>query len=120
MKVIETVLFILFTDADSFTYSTTKPDVDDCKYILGRFCKRLVEEHTRSFGARAMADELKSYCKERLISVDTDAIIDILLQNHILVAYAPDAPAADLALAAKAAMFRQMGIEVSICGTYGG
>jgi hypothetical protein len=40
--------------------------------------------------------------------------------NHILVAYAPDAPGADLALAAKAAMFREMGIEVSICGTFGG
>ena len=40
--------------------------------------------------------------------------------NHVLVAYAPDAQGADLALATKAAMFREMGIEVSICGTYGG
>jgi hypothetical protein len=40
--------------------------------------------------------------------------------NHILVAYAPDAQRADLALAAKAAMFREMGMEVSICGTFGG
>jgi hypothetical protein len=40
--------------------------------------------------------------------------------NHVLVAYAPDAPAADLALATKAAMFREMGIEVSICGTFEG
>ncbi len=37
--------------------------------------------------------------------------------NHIQVAYAPDAKAADVALAAKAAMFRDMGLEVSICGT---
>jgi L-fucose isomerase-like protein len=37
--------------------------------------------------------------------------------NHVLVAYAPHAQGADLALAAKAAMFREMGIEVSICGT---
>ena len=36
--------------------------------------------------------------------------------NHIQVAYAPDAEAADLALAAKAAMFRDMGLEVAICG----
>jgi hypothetical protein len=40
--------------------------------------------------------------------------------NHILVAYAPDAAGADLALAAKAAMFREMGMEVSICGKYEG
>ncbi len=37
--------------------------------------------------------------------------------NHIQVAYAPDADSANLALAAKAAMFREMGLEVSICGT---
>jgi hypothetical protein len=39
--------------------------------------------------------------------------------NHIQVAYAPDGAAAVLALAAKAAMFRDMGLEVSICGDCG-
>ena len=38
--------------------------------------------------------------------------------NHIQVAYAPDAASADLALAAKAVMFREMGMEVSVCGDY--
>jgi hypothetical protein len=37
--------------------------------------------------------------------------------NHVQVAYAPDAASANLALAAKAAMFREMGLEVAICGT---
>ena len=37
--------------------------------------------------------------------------------NHVHVAYAPDAAAANLALATKAAMFREMGLEVAICGT---
>jgi hypothetical protein len=36
--------------------------------------------------------------------------------NHIQVAYGPDASGADLALAAKAVMLRQMGIEVFVCG----
>jgi hypothetical protein len=40
--------------------------------------------------------------------------------NHIQVAYAPDADAANLALAAKAATFREMGLDVSICGTNNG
>src|ERR1700685_3720900 len=40
--------------------------------------------------------------------------------NHVQVAYAPDADEADLALAAKAAMFRAMGLEVSVCGTGAG
>ncbi len=37
--------------------------------------------------------------------------------NHINVAYAPAAADADKALAVKAAMFREMGLDVSICGT---
>jgi len=37
--------------------------------------------------------------------------------NHIQVAYAPDAAGANLALAAKAAMFRNLGLDVTICGT---
>ncbi|MBL8147409.1 MAG: fucose isomerase [Anaerolineae bacterium] len=37
--------------------------------------------------------------------------------NHIQVAYAPGAEAADRALAAKAAMFHAMGINVHICGS---
>jgi hypothetical protein len=37
--------------------------------------------------------------------------------NHIQVAYGPDAEGANRALAAKAAMFREMGIAVNVCGT---
>jgi hypothetical protein len=40
--------------------------------------------------------------------------------NHIQVAYGPDAQGANRALAAKAAMFRELGIEVSVCGTNAG
>jgi hypothetical protein len=40
--------------------------------------------------------------------------------NHIQVAYARDAAAADKALAVKAATFRNLGMEVSICGTQNG
>ncbi len=36
--------------------------------------------------------------------------------NHIQVAYANDAASANLALAAKAALFRNLGLDVSICG----
>jgi hypothetical protein len=40
--------------------------------------------------------------------------------NHIQVAYGPDAASANLALAVKAAMFRELGLEVAICGTGNG
>ncbi|HLJ14514.1 MAG TPA: hypothetical protein VKV15_08470 [Bryobacteraceae bacterium] len=40
--------------------------------------------------------------------------------NHIQVAYAPDAAGANQALAVKAAMFAELGLDVSICGTENG
>ncbi|MDZ4799163.1 MAG: fucose isomerase [Bryobacteraceae bacterium] len=40
--------------------------------------------------------------------------------NHIQVAYAPDEAGANFALAAKAAAFRELGIEVAICGNRNG
>jgi L-fucose isomerase-like protein len=40
--------------------------------------------------------------------------------NHIQVAYAPSAAAADQAMAVKAATFRNLGMEVSICGNRNG
>ena len=40
--------------------------------------------------------------------------------NHVQVAYAPDAEGANKALAAKAACFRDLGIDVSICGINNG
>jgi hypothetical protein len=36
--------------------------------------------------------------------------------NHINVAYGPTAEAANRALAAKAIMFREMGLQVYLCG----
>ena len=49
--------------------------------------------------------------------VTRDQMMARHMSNHIQVAYAPDAAAANLALATKAAMFREMGLDVSVCGT---
>jgi hypothetical protein len=52
-----------------------------------------------------------------LYGVSRDQLMARHKSNHVQVAYAPDTAAASLALAAKASMFRAMGLEVSICGT---
>ncbi len=52
-----------------------------------------------------------------LYGVSRDQFMARHKANHIQVAYAPDTQAAGLALASKAAMFREMGIEVAICGS---
>lgn len=52
-----------------------------------------------------------------LYGVNRDQMMGRHKANHIQVAYAPDAAKANQALAAKAAFFRELGIDVSICGT---
>jgi L-fucose isomerase-like protein len=52
-----------------------------------------------------------------LYGISRDQLMARHKSNHVQVAYAPDIVSANLALAAKAAMFREMGLEVSVCGT---
>lgn len=55
-----------------------------------------------------------------LYGITRDQMMAKHKSNHIQVAYAPDAPCANRALAVKAAMFREMGVAVNICGTHHG
>ncbi len=52
-----------------------------------------------------------------LYGVSRDQMMARHKANHIQVAYAPAASGANVALAAKAAAFRELGLDVSICGT---
>jgi hypothetical protein len=52
-----------------------------------------------------------------LYGISRDQMMARHKANHIQVAYGPDAEGANKALAAKAAFFREAGLEVSICGT---
>jgi hypothetical protein len=52
-----------------------------------------------------------------LYGVTRDQMMARHKSNHVQVAYAPDTASANHALAVKATMFREMGIEVSICGS---
>lgn len=51
-----------------------------------------------------------------LHGVSRDQLMGRHKANHVQVVYAPDAATADRALAAKAAMFAEMGIAVHLCG----
>jgi hypothetical protein len=84
-KLLKAILFVLFTDSDSFSYLTNKPDVEECTYVLGCFCKDLVRNGTRSFDANLFAPTLNEICKSACITVNIDAMLDVLLENSILV-----------------------------------
>jgi hypothetical protein len=55
-----------------------------------------------------------------LYGVTRDQMMARHKSNHIQVAYAPDAAGANRALAAKAAAFQAMGLEVFVCGSNNG
>jgi hypothetical protein len=52
--------------------------------------------------------------------IDRDGMMARHKSNHIQVAYAPDAAGANLALAAKLAAFRDLGIHCHVCGDHHG
>ncbi|CAF1665671.1 unnamed protein product, partial [Adineta ricciae] len=56
----------------------------------------------------------------QLLGVSRDQLMAKHKANHVQVAYAPDAQGAQKGLAAKAACFQALGIEVFICGTESG
>jgi len=84
-KLLKAILFILFTDSDSFSYLSNKPDVEECTYVLGRFCKDLVKDWTRSFDATTFGPTLDRICKSACITLNIEAMLDVLLENKILV-----------------------------------
>jgi L-fucose isomerase-like protein len=55
-----------------------------------------------------------------LYGISRDQLMARHKANHINVAYAPTAADANRALAAKAAMFQEMGLDVSVCGNQHG
>ena len=86
-KMIKIVLDILFTDRLSLLYSSEKPEVDECEFIFGRFCKALIENRKTQFKESEFIEESNEYCKKERKIIDVKAIITILEANHILIRY---------------------------------
>jgi len=86
-KMIKTILFILFTDIDSFSYKTKKPEVEDCEFILGKFCMNLIKTRTTSFSSRDFIEELEKYNEEEFYGAEVRLIVSILEANNILEVY---------------------------------
>jgi hypothetical protein len=86
-KLLHAILFVLFTDKTSFSFLSEKPDVDECTYLLGCFCKDLVLKGDRYFDAASLSPKLVGICKQQRIPVNVDAMLEVLLENNILVRY---------------------------------
>lgn len=83
-KLMKAILFVLFTDSESFSYLGEKPEVDECAYVLGCFCSDLVLQGTRRFDASSFLARLKEICRENSIVLNVEAMVGVLVENSIL------------------------------------
>jgi len=81
---IEMVLFVLF-NLDSLPTYSTKPDRDDCEFVLGNFCEILLKRENYYFTKSEFLEIAKSYCEEKFIELDIEIVYDILISNNIMI-----------------------------------
>ncbi len=84
-KLMKAILFVLFTDYESFSHHDKNPSQDVCTFVLGKFCKKLVKNRSLCFSSQEFIDDLKNTCAEELLTLNISAMIEILLDNNILV-----------------------------------
>lgn len=84
-KLLKAILFVLFTDSESFSNLSEKPEVEECTFVLGCFCKDLVKQTTRRFDASTFVTTLNDICKTQRIVLNVSAMQAVLLENNILV-----------------------------------
>lgn len=83
-KMIEMILFVLFDMGEIPRYKTM-PDLKDCEYVLGRYCETMLRDEQYSFFKSDFISELKSFCTEKYIELDTEVVFEILNNNNIII-----------------------------------
>jgi predicted phosphodiesterase len=83
-EMINRVLFQLFNSSHIPTYKT-RPDLQDCEYVLGYFCEMLIREDTYFFPRDKFLLEIQRICEVQLIDLEIQVVFDVLYANNILV-----------------------------------
>lgn len=86
-KLMKAILFVLFTDHESFYYNNSKPEVEDCTFVLGWFCKKLIENCTRSFDIIEFKKEIEDICEKHFMTLNIKVMMEVLIDNNILIKY---------------------------------
>lgn len=85
-EMLRRVLFLLFNVDDIPKYKT-RPDMQDCEYVLGYFCEGMIRTDSYFFTRDHFIEILGAFCKERVMDLDVHIVFDILYENHILVPF---------------------------------
>lgn len=83
-KMIEMILFVLFDLGEIPRYST-KPDLKDCEYVLGRYCEIMLRKENYTFDKNEFTKTLNEFCIEKFIDLDIEVVFEILNKNNIIV-----------------------------------
>lgn len=83
-KMIEMILFVLF-DLGQVPRYKTKPDVKDCEYVLGKLSEIMIKNDEYEFTRDYFLGSINSFCKEKLIDLDTEVVFDVLMDNCIII-----------------------------------
>jgi hypothetical protein len=82
-EVIRRVLTLIFSSSELPSYKS-RPDIIDCESVLGAFCETLMRENSFEFSRDEFLLKANSFCKEKLLDLDTVILFDALVLNRIL------------------------------------
>ena len=87
-EVLERVLRIIFDNHKVPTYRSSVPDMKDCQFVLGYFCKQLIINDSDVFTEDSFKTVLNKYCDDNGITLDIAYLFEILVSNQIITRYA--------------------------------
>ncbi len=86
-EVLEKVLRIIFDNHKIPSYRSSVPDMKDCQFVLGYFCKQLILHDTETFTEEKFKSIITNFCNENGITLDISYLFEILVSNQILSKY---------------------------------
>ena len=86
-EVLEKVLRIIFDNHNIPSYRTSVPDMKDCQFVLGYFCKQMILHEAETFTEDKFKSMLNNFCNENGITLDISYLFELLVANQILTQY---------------------------------
>lgn len=86
-EVLERVLRIIFDNHKVPTYRSSVPDMKDCQFVLGYFCKQMILNDADVFTEEKFKSILNKYCDDNGITLDISYLFEILVANQIITRY---------------------------------
>lgn len=82
--VIEKILQMVFENDIVPNYRTIIPDIKDCEFVLGIFCKDIIVNDIDFFDKDYFINYLKDVCKKQGIDLDINYLFDVLNSNNVI------------------------------------